>query len=54
MKPLKKKRKAKKLATEEKGQHFISKTSKGAAQKNSRYFFRYMQMGELEGGCKYE
>jgi hypothetical protein len=44
------KRKAKKLAIEKKGQHFISKTSEGGAEKNLRYFLRYMQIGEREGG----
>jgi hypothetical protein len=43
-------RKAKKLTKEKKGQHFIAKTSEGGVEKNSRYFLRYMQMGEREGG----
>jgi hypothetical protein len=51
MKIIKKnKRKAKKLVKEKKGQHFIAETSEGGAEKNSRYFLRYMQMGEREGG----
>jgi hypothetical protein len=43
------KRKAKKLAKEKKGQHFIAKTSKRGAEKNSRYFLLYMRTGEREG-----
>jgi hypothetical protein len=50
MKTLKKnKLKAKKLAKEKKGQHFIAETREGGAEKNSRYFLRYMQIGEREG-----
>jgi hypothetical protein len=51
MKTLKKnKLKAKKLAKEKKGQHFIAETSEGGAEKNLRYFLRFLQIGEREGG----